>query len=375
MKIVFIGGRDIHILGGIENYTLNLATQLVRQGNRVIVYCESDRNGSEVVNGFEVRYVRGPKSNLLCKPWVSLKATLRTVFRDRDTDCIHYNAWGPSLWCWIASLGGIPSLMEGHGLEWQRSKYSPFAQKIMKMMEGLTARMNRNLVMCSEDQVRYFLKTYGKQSVCIPGAINLPDASAGNSSDILWRFGIPEGRYFLYLGRLVQDKNPDYLIRAFKSASLPGWKLVVAGDNPAMPEYVEKLHSLAESEDIIFTGAVYGEDKYALLRNAFAFCIPSTIEGLSIVLMEAMSFRLPVVASDIPANRELLAENAIYAAPENDAELAGALKEAASLDENKVAEMTGKNFEKISSEYVWENVSRKYAAYLETVVKQGKKNG
>jgi len=369
MKIAFIGGRDIHILGGIENYTFNLATRLVEMGNDVIVYCESDHNGSESVNGFDVRYVKGPKSNLLCKPWVSLKATLRTVFRDKDVDCIHYNAWGPSLWCWIASLAGIPSLMEGHGLEWQRSKYSPFARRILKLMEGITARMNRNLIMCSEDQVRYFLEAYGKHSVCIPGAINLPDESAGSSSNILERFGIPERKYFLFLGRLVQDKNPDCLIRAFQTASLSGFKLVVAGDNSAMPEYVGTLHSMAKSGDIIFTGAVYGEDKYALLRNACTFCLPSTIEGLSIVLMEALSFRLPVIASDIPANRELLADNALYVAPENDSELTEALKVASRWNSRAIGAMVEKNYEKIASEYVWENVSRKYLAYLETIVK------
>ena len=58
MKIAFIGGRDIHLLGGIENYMLNLATTLVEQGHEPIVYCESDRNGEEWVNGFKVIYRR-----------------------------------------------------------------------------------------------------------------------------------------------------------------------------------------------------------------------------------------------------------------------------------------------------------------------------
>ena len=52
MKIAFIGGRDIHKLGGIENYMYNLATELVKLGHEPVVYCESDRNEKELVNGF-----------------------------------------------------------------------------------------------------------------------------------------------------------------------------------------------------------------------------------------------------------------------------------------------------------------------------------
>lgn len=375
MKIVFIGGRDITSLGGIENYTYNLASQLAMSGHQVIVYCESDHNREEEIGGFKVRFIKGPPSNLLCKPWVSLKATLRTVICDKDTDCIHYNAWAPSLWCWIASLAGVPSLMEGHGLEWQRSKYSPFAQKIMKWMEGLTARMNRHLIMCSEDQVQYFMKTYGKMSICIPGAINLPTETIGCSSDIFERKAIQKGRYFLFLGRLVQEKNPDCLIRAFHRASLSGYKLVIAGDNAAMPEYVEKLHNIVTNENVIFTGAVYGEDKYALLRNAYAFCLPSCIEGLSIVLMEAMSFRLPIIASNIPANRELLEDNAVYVTPGNEEELIMALQRVTTFEEKTLNTMAEKNYEKIASEYVWTNVSKKYVAYLETIIGKTKTNG
>ena len=54
MKIAFIGGRDIHKLGGIEAYTYNLCTELVKMGHEPIVFCESDRDEEEVVNGLKV---------------------------------------------------------------------------------------------------------------------------------------------------------------------------------------------------------------------------------------------------------------------------------------------------------------------------------
>ena len=367
MKLVFIGGRSIHILGGIENYMLNLTRELTKLGHECIVWCESDHDEVEDLNGVRVIYHTGPKSNLICKPWCGLKATLKTVFREKNVSLVHYNAWPASLWNWIPRLFGIPSLMEGHGLEWQRSKYSPKARKVMKFMEKFTAHINHHLVMCSEGQVRYFREEYGKESVCIPGAVYLPDLNRINNSAILEKYNLVKGNYFLFMGRLVQDKNPDYLIKAYKNILPKGYKLVIAGDNEAMKDYVFSLHELAsDCSDIVFTGAVYGEDKDQLLRNAYCFCLPSTIEGLSIVMMEAASYKLPVIASDIEANREFLGNDAIYVKSESIEDLENALVEAVEKPELLVKQVNT-NYNKIVEKYTWDKVALKYIDYLHSI--------
>jgi glycosyltransferase involved in cell wall biosynthesis len=367
MKIVFIGGRGIHILGGIENYMFNLTRELTKLGHECVVWCESDHHEIEMLDGVKVIYHPGPKSNFICKPWCGLKATLRTVFGMHGVDFIHYNAWPPSLWCWIPRIFRIPSCMEGHGLEWQRSKYSVKAQRIMRFMEGYTARTNHHLMMCSEGQVSYFKKTYGRDAVCIPGAVTLPDLSRNNSSDILERFGLEKGRYFLFMGRLVQDKNPDFLIKAFRKASTTGFKLVIAGNNDAMPEYVSMLHQLGEGcADVVFTGAVYDDDKDMLLRHAYCFCLPSTIEGLSIVMMEAASYKLPVIASDIDANREFLGDDAVFVRPENEEDLVHAIEYTISHPD-EIDLLQQANYKKIIEKYTWDKVARKYVDYLHSI--------
>ena len=75
MKIAFIGGRDIKTLGGIENYVFNLATHLVQLGHEPIVYCESNRNATEEVNGLKVVYHKSFGGRFLCK--IFLKTFLR----------------------------------------------------------------------------------------------------------------------------------------------------------------------------------------------------------------------------------------------------------------------------------------------------------
>lgn len=373
MKIVFIGGRDIHEVGGIENYMLNLASQLVTMGHEPIVFCESNQNTEKIVNGFKVIYLKGLQSNLLCKPWVGLKATLYTIFKEKNVDFIHYNAWPPSLSSPLANVFGIKTLMQGHGLEWQRSKYSSFQQKIMKFMEYITAHTNRNLIMCSDAQTRYFKEVYNRTATTIPTAINLPDSDSNLTADssILERFGLRKKKYFLFLARLVQDKNPNYLISAFKKAHIEDYSLVIAGNNPANEAYVNHLHSLAgDCTNIVFTNAVYGIDKEALLENAYAFCIPSTIEGLSISLLEAMSRKIPIIASSIAANKEILSENsAVWVSPENENDLINAFEFA--INHKQFLQNTiESNYLKVISQYTWQSVTKKYVDFLWSIQKK-----
>lgn len=368
MKIIFIGGREVNVFGGIENYMLNLATQLVKMGHQPVVFCESDHNGVRRVNGFVVIHLRGLKSYLVCKPWVALKATVMVIRRMRPVDIIHYNAWPPSLWSPLARMFGVKSLMQGHGLEWKNSKYSPMQQRILLFMERVTAHINRNLIMCSEAQTRYFKERYGRDAVTVSTAINISDADVPVCSDVLERFGIRPRKYFLFLARFVKVKNPDVLIQAFNRADTAGFQLVLAGDNTTNAEYVERLHSLAEdNENIIFTGAVYGDDKEALLRNAYMFCLPSTIEGLSISLLEAMSRRTPVLASDIPGNREVLDDDsALWVRPENEDDLVKAIEQAAHNPE-EIQTAVEDNYLKVKERYTWEHVAEKYIDYLSTI--------
>lgn len=369
MKIVFIGGRDIHKIGGIENYMYNLSSHLIKEGHTPIVFCESDRNEEEDFEGIKVIYIKGPKSALLCKPYVGLIATLKAIYLIKDISIIHYNAWPPSLWSFIPRLLGIPSLMQGHGFEWKRTKYSRFQQRIMKFMEKITAKTNQHLIMCSEEQTEYFKKYYHRNPTTIPTAINLPDSTSEISIEYLRRYGIIPKKYFLFLARLVKDKNPDSLIQAFSSIHNADFQLVIAGDNPADTNYTNYIKSLAkDNPKIIFTGAVYGKDKESLLKYAYTFCIPSTIEGLSISLLEAMSYKIPIMASDIEANKEVLDPDcAIWHIPED----LKTIKEAFVNCINSVGKfsnMTEQNYNKIKNRYTWEHVTRSYIKYINNII-------
>lgn len=362
MKIIFIGGRNIHQLGGIESYMYHLATCMKAKGHEPVVFCESDRNAIEYVNGFKVVHNKSIGGRYLCKILLGHKATIQALFKERDAKVYHYNGWGPTMAAWLAALFGKKIIYQSHGLEWRRTKYSPFQQKIMKFMEWLTVKLMKDITAVSQEQTDFFLRHYGKKCVTIPTAVNVPQDDY--PSDILAKFNLEKEGYYLYLGRLVQDKNPDYLIKAFNKSGIKEKKLVIAGSNDADLKYVKYLHQLAaDNPNVIFTGAVYGNDKELLLSNCFAFCLPSTLEGLPITLLEAMSHKRICLASDIPANKEALGDSGVWVKYENVDDLCEKLlyilKNHSALEVQK--EM---NYHRVVENFTWDRVSDLYIQYV-----------
>lgn len=367
MKIVFIGGRDIHALGGIESYMYNLSHKLVEMGHEPIVYCESNHNKIITEQGIKIIHIKSPKNKFICKPLVGLQATIRTICKEKKVDVIHYNAWPPSLWSFIPRIFGIKTILQEHGFEWKHTKYSKSQTKILKLMERLTAYTNTNIICVSKEQNDYFKTHYNINTTVIPTAVNLPQ-NINYNSNILKKYNLSNRNYFLFLGRLSKEKNLESLILAFNNL-VTDYKLVIAGKNTIEPEYEDYLKNISSNQNIIFTGAIYGDDKYCLMSNAFAFCLVSSCEGLSIALLEAMSFKLPIIASNIRANKDVLKNNAVYVRPENSEDILNAYNYCLTHKE-VLSTYTINNYALVKEQYTWDIVSSKYKSYISHILKQ-----
>ncbi|MCC8071298.1 MAG: glycosyltransferase family 4 protein [Bacteroidales bacterium] len=370
MKIAFIGGRDIKRIGGIETYMYHLCTELKRRGHEPIMYCESDHDGEEWVNGFQVIHQKSPRSKLITKPLLGLRAIRRVLREHPDIDVYHFNAFGSGLFGWWARMKGKTTILQLHGIESRRTKWGMLARSIIRIVEPLVVKCSaRHCTSVSLEQVNIINCFFpGKRCVYIPTAVNLIEEEI--HTPILEKYHLETKRYFLYLGRLVQDKNPDYLIKAYNESGIKDYKLVIAGDNEADPNYFNHLHELAaDNENVIFTGAVYGDDKECLLQNCYSLCLPSTIEGLSISLLEAMSYGRPVIASDIQANREGLGDNALWVEPEDVDTLSAQLLYSLS-HKDEMEKMGEKNLTRVKEHFTWPIVVDKYLAFVNNCVRK-----
>ena len=114
-------------------------------------------------------------------------------------------------------------------------------------------------------------------------------------------------RIFLYMGRLVTEKNVEALLRAWRLVSPEGCRLVVVGDGPL----TSSLQNQFSDPQILWWGYEPNlETRIALLQCAEVFLLPSLVEGLSLALLEAMATGTACVATDAGADGEVLAGGA-----------------------------------------------------------------
>ena len=149
------------------------------------------------------------------------------------------------------------------------------------------------------------------ESVCqrtdvkyVPNGITLPEYVA--AGDTLERYGLEPKKYIYSVGRYVPEKGLDDLINAYPKTGNHGYKLVVSGGADHKTNYSRLIKKLSGKTDgVVLTGYVSGKPMRELYSNAALFVLPSYYEGMPIALLEAMSYDLDVVVSDIPANKEL----------------------------------------------------------------------
>lgn len=300
MKIAMIGQKGIPALyGGIERHVEEIARRLVAKGHEVTVYCRMHYTpNGDPYHGIEL--VRLPSLRTKHLDTITHVALSTAHALARDFDVLHFHALGPSLFAGPARVLGRPTVVTVHGLDWQREKWGHFAQWALKQCEGPAVRFPDRTIVVSKTLREHFAEHYGRGTVTIPNGTVLPDPRPAQKLD---RFGLVAGKYVLFVGRLVPEKGVHYLCEAWSRLDTD-LTLAICGGSAASEDYVAKVKGY-EGPRVKMLDYVYGESLEELYSNAYTVCLPSTVEGLSLVLLEALSYGRCVLVSDIPENVEV----------------------------------------------------------------------
>jgi len=117
------------------------------------------------------------------------------------------------------------------------------------------------------------------------------------------------GLRLLYAGRLQRFKGVHHLICAVarvRGTAGPPISLEIAGDGPERPSLERLVADLELSEMVQFSGWIAREDMPDVYRRADVFVLPSYVEGMPNVVLEAMASGLPVIATDVPGTRDVI---------------------------------------------------------------------
>ncbi len=317
MRIAMFGQKRIPSReGGVEIVVEELSIRMAALGHKVTCY---NRKGHHVSGSQYDTFTGKGYKNVKIKtvPTIEKKglaavsssffAALCSLFGRYDV--VHIHAEGPAAFCFIPKLFRKRVIVTVHGLDWQREKWkSGFGAKYIHFGEKIAVKHADEIIVLSKGVQRYFMDTYGRETVFIPNGVNRPEIK---SADIInRRFGLSKDSYILYLGRIVPEKGEHYLIEAFKQIDTDK-KLVIAGGSSDTDEYMDRLRKMAQGDErIMFTGFVQGQMLEELYSNAYIYVLPSDLEGMPLSLLEAMSYGNCCLVSDIKECTEVIEDKA-----------------------------------------------------------------
>ncbi len=365
MNIVVVGTRGIPgILGGVETHCEELYPRIAAAGHNVTIIRRTpyitENNHITEYKGVHLIDVYAPRKK-------SIEAIVHTFLailkaRSLHPDILHIHAIGPALMTPFARMLGLRVVMTNHGPDYDRQKWGTLAKAVLRTGERAGAKFANRIIVISKTIQSILEQKYGRTDTdLIYNGVNIPVKPASKSWLHKWK--LDDGKaYILGIGRFVKEKEFHTLIKAFKLSGLSGrFNLVLAGDTDHEDAYSRELKELAARENVVLTGFIKGEPLAQLMTNASLFVIPSTHEGLPIALLEAMSYNLDVLASDIPANCiPQLDKNKDFFKTGDVASLAEALK-------RKVNDGLS-NREYDLRPYNWDEISRQTIAVYESLL-------
>ena len=379
MKVAMIGHKVVPSRrGGIENVLTTLCPILTDLSVDVTCY---NRSTDEIENEYVGTVVCNKYHNVTLKKAFTIKgkglsamiasltAAIAATFSNYDI--IHFHAEGPCAAMWIPKIFGKSCVATVHGLDWQREKWSgSFASKYIKFGEKVMVKCADEIIVLSESAKTYFKETYNRETVLIHNGIAKPTIK--QAEKITELYGLSKGEYICTVSRLTAEKGIHYLIDAYNNIKTDK-KLVIAGDTSDTDEYVSLLKQKASGNpNIIFTGFISGEVLKEIFSNAYIVAVPSDVEGMSISLLEALSYGNAVLSSNIPENTVITEDKAIIFKKSDISDLTEKLK--MMCDDETIVQNIKKGVDEfVLSKYDWQDVAVKTHNLYKQVFKNKRK--
>ena len=355
MKITVLGLRGLPgVQGGVETHADQLYQRLVKLGCEVTVLVRTPwvKAGVTEHAGMQLRRIWSPSTPGLEAMVHSFLGVLYAAIHRPDV--LHIHAVGPAITVPLARLLGLRVVVTHHGPDYDRDKWGGMARLILRTGERWGMRWANARIVISTVIARLVSEKYHRSSVIIPNGVVPPRITPEH--DRLAQFGLEPGKYVLQVSRLVPEKRQLDLIKAFQSAAMPGWKLVLVGGLDGT-DYARQVQSAAAGGAVVLTDYQQGESLSQLLTHAGFFVLPSSHEGLPIALLEALSYGLRVIASDIPANVEVTGSDIRYFPLGDTASLGRLLAELAGDSHDEASAAARRQW--VIRHYDWEQVAER----------------
>lgn len=353
LRIAMIGTRGVPAAyGGFETCVEEVGSRLAAHGHDIIVYCRGVAEGERLDEYMGMRLIHKPAVRKR-----SLETLSHTGFsvvdllkRQADAALVFNAANAP--WLPLLRAARIPVATHMDGLEWQRDKWGPTGKLYYKLAEKMAVSWSNELIADAAGIGDYYQNTYQRDTVRI--AYGAPK-QLGSRKDRLTEVGLEAGGYHLLVARFEPENHVEMIVEGYvrSNAKKP---LVVVGSAPYSADYVQRVHTAADSR-VIFLGGVWDQELLnQLYSNAFIYWHGHSVGGTNPSLLRAIGAGTATNAYNVAFNEEVLLKSGSYFSNSQDV---SRLVEIAEHDPADVLDR-GKKAYKESLRYDWDEVAHAY---------------
>ena len=316
--------------GGIGRYIENLIKQLeiIDHDNQYFIflsknnyadYQPQNNNFQKVLADFKIY---GFKEQLL----------FPLLLKKYQLDLVHFPHFNMPIFYNGRFIVTIHDLIITHYPNSRATTLNPIVYKIKllfyKIIVKIVAKKAKKIITVSEyskNNVVKFLKVKPSKITVTYEGVDLPKAGQADCNELKNKLGISQD-FLLYVGSAYPHKNLEKLILAFKiiidnnpDPSTPaGLQLVLVGKkNYFYNRLTKEIKKENLKNNVILTDYLNDNELVCLYKSAKLYVFPSLIEGFGLPPLEAQSYGLPVVSSNLTCLPEILGESAIYFDPNN----------------------------------------------------------
>jgi len=351
MRIFVIGARGFpDVEGGIEKHCEGLYPGLVDKGCIITALTIKGYGERDSWKGINFIKIPAPHLKNLEKPSYNFFAAVYSFFK--RPDIIHVHGLNAGFFIWFFKLFRIKIVATYHSMDYIYPKWNKYV-KIMLRFSEMQFLSADYIITVSKGYLQHFYNKGRTRFISyLPNGIHLEGLANYVDDQLLEKWGLRKGEFVLYVGRITPEKDLATLIEAFNKINLPSLKLVIAGSASfKKDEYLESLKKIS-SKDIFFLGQLNKKELSVLYSNCALFVIPSIYEGLPNALLEAMSFKCRILASNIDAHKEIGLDEKDYFNVQDSKDLADKIKQ-------KTTDNIKRNYlEIIVKNYNWDNIAQ-----------------
>lgn len=363
-KIAVIGLKGLPAYGGAATVGEAIINELKDKYDFYIYSISTHTKKNNTHSGYYQIVFNEKKINGLATFKYYVKAMLHCIFiANYDLIHLHHSTTGfitPFLrlkYKVILTLHGIVA-----------DNFDPKFNKVTNIFFRISEKMNmifaNKIVSVSKSGKIFCEKNYNKFIEYIPNGVNnikLQNTSSTKSS------------CFIFIAaRIYEIKGLHLLLQAIKKYNIAG-KLIVIGDLDQQENYKNIILNMAEGLDVEFVPLIKDKDKlFEYVSKSKIFIFPSLHEAMSMTLLEVVSLKIPVLASDIEANKNIFTSDEVTFFKSGDYDdLANKLIYC--LDNyDLIDEKTENAFNLVFNNYTWPKISEQYSKLFNRLLSPGK---